>query len=55
MAHNISYIVYGNYFETYYSKRGGKSYGALRQFWNPIADNSVYGETNKLKGIIVWE
>lgn len=54
IVHHISKIVYGNYYETYYPKRGGKDYSYMRSFWNMLAEKSLYGSVNNLKGIIVW-
>lgn len=55
IAHHISHIVFGCYYESYYPKRGGRDYSHIRQYWNMLANRALHGTTNKLKGIIVWE
>jgi hypothetical protein len=56
LAHHIAYIVYGAYLETYYSKKEGKDYALLREYWKMfIEGGALYGNTNQLRGIIVWE
>ncbi|MDD5645384.1 MAG: DUF3800 domain-containing protein [bacterium] len=56
IGHHIAKIVYGNYYDAYYPKQGGKEYSHVREFWNMLANTeALYGKTNKQKGIIVWQ